>query len=154
MIHSANVRCLDCGCRLAPSIRSRLSFTDHSFFYHIMSTITLQDLQTALVAVQRELNRVKSRLDELEKVVTIENDSEGIRRVYLECTDFVIRPAEDQRHIAVHLGSNADGGYIHLHYPESSAPAVNMGFESSGDPHLQLKGRDFKPRIDLFIRDN
>jgi|GEM_PF-1186023 len=119
-----------------------------------MSPITFQELQTALVAVQMELNRVKSRLNELEKVVTIENDPEGIRRVYLECTDFVIRPAEDQRHIAVHLGSDAEGGYMHLHYPGTGIPAVDIGFDSPGEPHMQLKGKDFKSRTDLFIRDN
>jgi len=119
-----------------------------------MSPITFQELQTALVAVQMELNRVKSRLNELEKVVTIENDPEGIRRVYLECTDFVIRPAENQRHIAVHLGSDAEGGYMHLHYPGTGIPAVDIGFDSPGEPHMQLKGKDFKSRTDLFIRDN
>ena len=119
-----------------------------------MSTTTLQDLQTALATVQVELNRVKTRLDELEKVVTIENDPEGIRRVYLECTDFVVRPAEDQRYIAVHLGADAEGGYLHLHYPGTGIPAVDMGFDSPGEPHIQLKGKDFKSRTDLFIRDN
>jgi hypothetical protein len=119
-----------------------------------MSTITLQDLQTALMTVQMELTRVKSRLDELEKVVTIEHDAEGIRRVSMECTDLVVRPAHDQRHIAVHLGADAQGGYVHLHYPETEIPAVDLGFDSPGDPHIQLKGKDFKARTDLFIRDN
>lgn len=119
-----------------------------------MSTITLQDLQTALMTVQMELTRVKSRLDELEKAVTIEHDAEGIRRVSVECTDLVIRPAHDQRHIAVHLGADAQGGYVHLHYPETEIPAVDVGFDSPEEPHIQLKGKDFKPRTDLFIRDN
>ncbi len=121
---------------------------------HAMSTMTLQELQTALATVQDELHRVKGRLDELEKVVSIDHDQDGIRRVYLECTDFVLRPAEDQRQIAVHLGADAEGGYIHLHYPDSAMPAVDIGFEPSGDPHLQLKGKDYKARTDLFIRDN
>ena len=44
------------------------------------------------------------------------------------------------------MGANAEGGYFQLHYPSQSAPAVDIGFENTGDPYLQLKGQDFKPR--------
>lgn len=120
-----------------------------------MST-TLPELQSALLIVQEELSRVKQRLDELEKVVSIEHSSDGIRRVYLECTDFVLRPAEDQRQIAVHLGTDEGAGYMQIHYPapEAVCAAIHLGFEPEGDPHIQLMGKDFKPRTDLFIRDD
>jgi hypothetical protein len=125
-----------------------------NFYPNIAMSMTLQDLQAALVAVQEELQRVRGRLDELEKVISIENDEDGIRRIYIECTDFVLRPAHDQRGIAIHLGADQEGGYFHLHYPGTGIPAVDIGFEAIGDPHLQLKGRDFKPQVDILTKDN
>ncbi|MEQ1751439.1 MAG: hypothetical protein ABL974_18590 [Prosthecobacter sp.] len=119
-----------------------------------MSTTTLQELQTALATVQDELNRVKGRLDELEKVVSIDHDQDGIRRVYLECTDFVLRPAEDPRQIALHLGEQSGAGYMQVHYPNSPHAAVEIAVHEDGEPHVQLIGRDFKTRTEIFIRDD
>lgn len=120
-----------------------------------MST-TLQELQSALSIVQEELGRVRQRLAELEKVVSIEHDEDGIRRVYLECTDFVLRPAEDQRQIAVHLGTDEGAGYMQIHYPAPDAihAAMHLGFEHDGAPHMQLMGKDAQTRADIFIRDD
>jgi hypothetical protein len=116
--------------------------------------ITLQELQSALSVVQEELSRVKNRLNELEKVVSIDIGDDGIRRVYLECTDFVLRPEEDQRHIALHLGAMNGAGYMHVHYPQSPQPAAELSVQEDGEPHLQLNGKDFRSRTDIFVRDD
>lgn len=117
-------------------------------------SIPLEDLQTTLAAVQEELQRVRQRLDELEKVVSIETDDEGIRRVYLECNDLVVRPAHDPRWISLNLGSGEEGGYVHLHYKDETLVAAELSLDGSGDPQFSLRGRDFQPRVSLFSQDD
>jgi hypothetical protein len=118
-----------------------------------MST-TLQKLQSALSTVQEELDRVKRRLEELEKVVSIKVSEDGIRRVSLECTDFILRPAADQRHIALHLGETGGAGYVRVLYPHSAQTAAEIAMHEDGEPHVRLNGGDDKARAEIFIQDD
>jgi len=115
----------------------------------------LTQMQMSLAELQREVQGLRGRLDTLEKFVSVEVDEAGVERVYIECTDFTLRPAHDRRFIAIQMGAQEDGGYLGIHYlrPEFGAPAILLGMEHDL-PHIQLKGRDFKPRVDLFIEED
>ena len=95
-------------------------------------SIHLEELQSALSSVQEELQRVRQRLNELEKVVSIDTDDDGIRRVYLECNDLVVRPAHDPRWISLHLGSNEDGGYFCLHHLNEATIGAELSLDGAG----------------------
>ena len=117
-------------------------------------SIPLKELQSALSSVQEELQRIRQRLDELEKVVSIDTDDDGIRRVYLECNDLVVRPAHDPRWISLHLGSNEDGGYLCLHHLNEATIGAELSLDGSGSPQLLLRGKDFQPRVSIFTQDD
>jgi len=112
-----------------------------------------QDIQATLLALQTEMAEVRARLSELEKVVDIDVNEDGTRQVYINCTDFVVRPAHAAHLIALHLGANEDGGYLELHYPEAEVTAVSLAIED-GLPHIQIRGRDCKLRADTFIHED
>ncbi|MES2595273.1 MAG: hypothetical protein V4662_08055 [Verrucomicrobiota bacterium] len=117
-------------------------------------SIPLEDLQSALSSVQEELRRVRGRLDELERVVSIETDDHGVRRVCLECHELFVRPAHDPRWISLHLGADEDGGFLHLHQKESSTVRAEMSLDTSGAPQVLLRAEDRQPRISLFTQED
>lgn len=118
-----------------------------------MST-PLENLQSTLDAVQQELQRVRQRLDELEKIVSIESDAEGVRRVCLECQELVIRPAHDPQGVALRLGSDESGGFLHLHEGHELAICAELSLDASGGPQMLLRGKDHQPRISLFTQED
>lgn len=115
---------------------------------------SLEDLQTSLASVQEELQRVRQRLSELERVVSIDTDDDGIRRVYLECNDLVVRPAHDPRWISLNLGSSEDGGYLNLYYRDETTVATELSLDGAGAPQLVMRGKDFQPRVSVFTQDD
>ncbi|GEP45046.1 hypothetical protein [Brevifollis gellanilyticus] len=117
-------------------------------------SIPLEDLQSALSSVQEELRRVRQRLDDLEKIVSVETDTDGVRRVCLECHELFVRPAHDPRWISLHLGADEDGGFVHLHQKESSAVRAEMSLDSAGSPQMLLRGEDRQPRISFFTQED
>lgn len=118
-------------------------------------SLTLDSLQSALSSVQQELWRVRQRLDELEKIVSIETDETGLRRVYLECHDLVVRTAQDPRGVALHLGAAEDSGFLRLHPKEDGTPgALEMSMDPHGRPQVLLHGADGEPRVSLFTQED
>lgn len=117
-------------------------------------SMTLEELQSALTTVQQELSRVQQRLEELERVVTIDHDENGNRSVHVECTDFILRPAEDRKQIAVHIGSENGGGYMQVHYAGSAEPAVEIAMVNDGSPYFGMHGLDGEPRCEVFLHED
>lgn len=111
------------------------------------------DLQNRLDVLQTELDRLQKRLAALEAVISIDIDENDVRRVYVECNDFVVRPAHDTAKIAVHIGANEVGSYLNLHYshPETLTTAISLSVEGDGQPHIQLRGQDFGLRADMTL---
>ncbi len=116
-------------------------------------SLSLEELQSTLASVQEELQRVRQRLNELERVVSIDTDDDGIRRVYLECNDLVVRPAHDPRWISLNLGAGEDGGYLHLHYRDEATVAAELSLDGAGSPQFVMRGKDFQPRVSIFAQD-
>jgi len=117
-------------------------------------SLSLEDLQSALSSLQEELQRVRQRLNELERVVSIDTDDDGIRRVYLECNDLVIRPAHDPRWISLNLGAGEEGGYVHLYHKDETTVATELSLDEAASPQLALRGKDYQPRVSIFTQDD
>lgn len=114
----------------------------------------LQQLQASLAAMRAELDDTKARLAKIERVVSIEIGDDGKDEVTIECTDLVVRQCNDRRYFAVHLGSTDSGGYLDIHYPgeeHATKTAIGLGMQDDGEPHIQLRGKDWKIRADIFL---
>ncbi len=139
---------------LSFGIRHRIRPGVTSWEIHTSMSIPLEDLQSALAVVQEELQRVRQRLDELEKVVSIETDDEGVRQIYLECTNLVVRPAHDPRWLALSLGAGTEGGYLNLYRKEAANICGELSLDGNGEPQLLLRGQDHQPRVSICAQDN
>ncbi len=118
----------------------------------------LQLLQSSLEAMRAELEETKKRLTKIEKVVSIHEARDGGEdEVTIECTTLVVRQWNDRRWIAIHLGSGEDGGYIDVHHAgeeHAAKTAIGIGIQEDGEPHIQLRGKDWKVRADTFIEND
>ena len=117
----------------------------------------LQQLQASLAAMRTELDETKARLAKIEQVVSFDEGSDGKEEAYIECADLIVRQRSDRRYFAVHLGSTEQGGYINVHYTgeeHALKTAIDIGIQDDGEPHIQLRGRDWKIRADTFIEND
>ena len=110
------------------------------------------ELREALAALRGELNETKARLAKLEQVVVFD-EVEGRERAYVECSHVAVREFMGAPQIAVHLGADEEGGFVWVNHrcqEVAHQPAIQLCLH--GDvPHLCLRGKDGKPRADLFI---
>lgn len=114
----------------------------------------VQQLQDTIAALRGELEDMKQRLKKLEEVVDIFENDEGKREVTVECTCLVVRDWRDPRGIAIHLGTCEDGPFLSLHYKgmeHGSKTAIGLRLHDGEEPHIQLRGKDWKVRADMFI---
>lgn len=114
----------------------------------------LQQLQASLAAMRAELDDTKARLAKLETVISFDEGSDGKEEAYIDCADLVVRQRSDRRYLAVHLGSTEIGGYMDVHYTgeeHAIKTAIRLGIDDDGEPHMQLLGKDWKMRADIFI---
>lgn len=119
----------------------------------------IAQLQETVAALRAELDEVKGRLARIERVVrcgTEEDDlEEGGFAAHIECAGLVIRQVKDPRWFAVQLGAIEDGGFLSVFYQGDTSetacqPAISLHMEDN-EPHIQVRGRDYKPRADTFI---
>ncbi|MBL9131113.1 MAG: hypothetical protein JNG86_07940 [Verrucomicrobiaceae bacterium] len=115
----------------------------------------LNQLKAVMESMRGELDAMKSRLNQIERVVCIDKDDDGVETVHIECTDLLVRPWTDPCYFAVHIGSTEDGGYIDIHYKgeeHAIKPAISLGMQADGEPHIQVRGKDFTARADICIQ--
>jgi hypothetical protein len=117
-------------------------------------SIPIEELQSTLTSVQEELQRVRQRLAELEKVVSIDTDDAGIRRVCIECHDLLVRPAHEPRLMALNLSSDSEGGYLHLYRKGEARICTELSLDMDGAPQIVLRGADSEPRVSIFERED
>ncbi len=114
----------------------------------------MQQLHATLAAMRAELDDTKARLAKIETVVTFDEGTDGKEVAYIDCADLIVRQRSDRRFFAVHLGSLESGGYIDVHYTgeeHAVKTAIRMAIGDDGEPHVQLLGKDWKMRTDIFI---
>ncbi len=118
----------------------------------------IEQLKDTLASMRTELDELKSRLARISRYVTVDNeDDDGVERVYMECTDFTLRPAHDRRQIAAHVGAGQQGVYFDLHYPgmeHNMHTAIRLSVDEEGVPHVQVFGRDWKTRLELMVQND
>lgn len=118
----------------------------------------IQQLKDTLAALRAEVDEMKNQLNQISRYVTVDHeDDDGVERVYMECTDFTLRPAHDRRRIAVHVGAGEDGVYFDMHYPDAEhnvQSAIRLCVDEEGVPHVQVLGRDWKTRADMMIQND
>lgn len=115
----------------------------------------LQHLKAAMESMRGELDAMKATLSQLSRVVCIDKDDDGVESVHIECTDLLVRPWTDPRYFAVHIGSTEDGGYLDIHYngeEHAIKPAISLGMQADGEPHIQVRGKDWTARADICIQ--
>lgn len=115
----------------------------------------LQHLKAAMESMRGELDAMKAALSRLSRVVCIDKDDDGVETVHIECTDLLVRPWSDPRHLGVHIGSSEEGSYIELYYhgeEHAAKPAISLAMHADGEPHIQLRGKDWKARTDICIQ--
>ncbi len=120
-----------------------------------MSTPTLEELAAVVETLRSELDEAKKQLRGLEKVISI-YEEDGVRYAEVECTGLVVRPAEDQRFIAVHLGTSEKRPFLHMINctRDETHVGVFIGYDGSDDVDLRLQGADYKPRVQLTVQND
>lgn len=121
---------------------------------HSLMSISIDELQASLQAVQEELLLVRERLRQLEQAVSVQTDDQGLPRVRLQCTELVVRPASEPGGVSLRLGSSQEGGFLHLHRPGDPQVAGELGMDEEGGPQLLFRGRDQEPRLGFFTRED
>jgi len=120
---------------------------------------TLQELQAALAALRAELDAVKAELKAMREVVQI-YEEDGQRHVLIECTDFVLRPHDDTRMIAVQMGTTHTRGFLNIMDWKGDArtphiyTAIEIGMETESHPVVRLRGSDYKSRAEFSLDNN
>lgn len=113
----------------------------------------LTQMSAALESLRAEVQSLRDRLQRIERVVTID-DEEG---VFIECHDLVVRPFTKPGHIAVHIGTCEERGFIDVHYPQAehfTVSGIQIGFYGDNSPRMQVRGTDHHARVDLCILED
>lgn len=116
---------------------------------------TLEDLQAALLSLHEELNRVKSRLRELERVVVIGTDDQGRRSTLIECTEVALQRHDDTGTAGLRLSlDDAGHGVIQLCMNSNGRTTMELGLEEDGSPLVSLMGSDGELRAQMFVTED